>query len=242
MTTQERRWLGSATPADGALIPTTTVARIVLVLVIGAGIYFFHDFLVPVLAALVIGFASWPLYRRVLARFDGNRPLAATFAILLVLAFIVVPVVMAVSYMIGEVDVWYDWVVTTNRLGSPTPEWLLVLPGVGPWLDEQWVRHIGHPGAISELVQLLSGENIASISRTVLAAGRGLFDLLLAMLFMLIALFFIYKDGENFMVQVDRLGEQIFPLRWQRISRVVPATISSSSSALPTGWPACPRQ
>lgn len=228
MKTQERRWLGSATAADGALIPTTTVARIVLVLVIAAGIYFFHDFLVPVLAALIIGFATWPLYRRLLTLVDGNRALGASIAIILVLAFIVVPIFMAVSYMVGEIDVWFTWIVETNRLGSPTPDWLAGLPAVGDWFDQQWTRYIGHPGAIAELVQLVSGENIGSISRTVLAAGRSLFDLLLAMLFMLIALFFVYKDGENFLGQVDRLGEQIFPLRWERISRVVPATISST--------------
>ncbi|TIL63073.1 MAG: hypothetical protein E5Y77_33045, partial [Mesorhizobium sp.] len=62
-----------------------------LVLIVAAGVYFFHGFLVPVLAALVIAFASWPLYRRLLAAVGGNRTVAATLAILFILAFLVAP-------------------------------------------------------------------------------------------------------------------------------------------------------
>ncbi|MGO4839695.1 AI-2E family transporter, partial [Rhizobiaceae sp. 2RAB30] len=103
-----------------------------------------------------------------------------------------------------------------------------VLPFVGEWLDELWTRHIGHPGAIGQLIQLVSGDNIGSIYRAVVAAGGGAFNLLLTLLFMLIALFFTYRDGEAFSARVDRLGERILPMRWERISRVVPATISST--------------
>lgn len=225
---QEPRWLGSTAPARHALIPPLSLARWLLVLVIAAGVYFFHGFLVPVLAALVIGFASWPVYRDILRRCGGNRALAATVAILLILAFLVVPLVMAISYTIQEVGIWFTWAVETNRTGAPTPEWIAALPGIGQWLDEQWFRHIGHPGALGELVQIVSGANIGSIYRAVLAAGTGLFDLLLTLLFMMIALFFVYKDGEGFVAQLDTLGERILPGRWGRISRVVPATISST--------------
>ena len=49
---------------------------------------------------------------------------------------------------------------------------------------------------------------------------------------MLIALFFTYRDGEAFAAQIDRLGERILPMRWERISRVVPRTISSTVTGM----------
>jgi predicted PurR-regulated permease PerM len=49
---------------------------------------------------------------------------------------------------------------------------------------------------------------------------------------MLIALFFTYRDGEAFAAQIDRIGERILPTRWERISRVVPATISSTVTGM----------
>jgi len=224
----EPRWLGASSAPRIALVAPLSVARWLLVLIIVAGIYFFHSFLVPVLAALVIGFASWPIYRDILNRVNGNRTIAASIGIILVLAFFVVPIGIAASYAIAEVSVWFSWAVETNRTGTPTPDWIAALPAVGEWLDEQWIKYIGHPGAIGELVQIVSGANIGSIYRAVLAAGTSLFDIFLTLLFMMIVLFFVYRDGEAFVAQIDQLGERIFPIRWQRISRVVPAAISST--------------
>jgi predicted PurR-regulated permease PerM len=221
-----------AAPSRIPLIPPVTAARWLLVLIVAAGIYFFHGFLVPVLAALVIGFASWPLYRRLLAGAGNNRTLAATLAIILILIFLVVPIFMAGSYAFNEIREWFSWAIETNRIGAPTPEWITALPAVGEWLDEQWARHIGHPGAIGELIQIVSGANIGNIYRGVLAAGGASFHLFLTLLFMLIALFFIYRDGEAFALQIDRLGERILPTRWERISGVVPATISSTVTGM----------
>lgn len=226
------RWLGTSASSGVALIPPLSVARWLLVLVIAAGIYFFHGFLVPVLAALVIGFASWPLYRALLKRVGGNRTAAATIALLLILAFLIVPIALAISYAIEEIGLWFTWAAQTNEVGAPTPDWIAALPGIGDWLSQQWDRYVGHPGAIGELVQLLNGANIGSIYRAVLATGTGVFDLFLTLLFMLIALFFVFRDGEEFVAQLDTLGERILPTRWERISRVVPATISSTVTGM----------
>lgn len=224
--------MGPATPTRIAVVPALSAARWLLLLIIAAGIYFFHGFVVPVLAALVIAFASWPLYSRLLSAVGGNRTIAAALAILAILAFLVVPIVVAGSYAVHEVREWIGWAFETNRNGATTPAWIAALPMVGEWLNEQWTRHIGHPGAIGELIQLVSGANIGNIYRAVLAAGGGVFSLVLTLLFMLIALFFTYRDGEYFAAQVDRLGERIVPMRWGRISRVVPATISSTVTGM----------
>ncbi|PAQ01065.1 AI-2E family transporter [Mesorhizobium mediterraneum] len=228
----QQRLFGLSTPLRSAVIPPLSAARWLLVLIVAAGVYFFHGFLVPVLAALVIAFASWPLYRRLLAGVGGNRTIAATLAILFILTFLVVPIAFAGAYATNEVREWVGWAIETNREGAVTPHWIATLPVVGEWLNEQWTRNLGHPGGIGELIQLISGANIGSIYRGVLAAGGSAFGLLLALLFMMIALFFAYRDGEHFAGQIDRLGERILPTRWERISRVVPATISSTVTGM----------
>jgi len=228
----EQRIMGPTPQTRSALIPPVSVARWLLLLIIAAGIYFFHGFLVPVLAALVIAFASWPLYRRLLDQVDGSRTVAAAIAIMLIVGFLVVPIALAAGYAIDEIRVWLAWAVEANRVGPPTPDWIVALPLVGDWLNVQWTRHLGHPGGIGEVAQILSGANIGNIYRAVLAAGGSLFSLLLSLLFMLIALFFVYRDGEAFVAKVDRLGERILPTRWERLSRVVPATISSTVTGM----------
>ena len=213
----EQPWLGSSLPSRTALIPPLSAARWLLVLISAAGIYFFQDFLVPVLAALVIGFASWPLYRLLLHRIGGSSTLGATIAILLILFFLVVPIAVAIAYTLDEIAIWFSWAVETNESGAATPFWIAELPLVGEWLDEQWVRYIGHPGALGELAQMVSGANIGNIYRAVLT-----------LLFMMIVLFFVYRDGESFAGELDKIGERILPARWERISRVVPMTIRST--------------
>lgn len=229
---RETRLLGFAAPSRAALIAPISAARWLLLLIAAAGIYFFHGFLVPVLAALVIGFASWPLYKRLLSGVGGNRTIAATIALVLLIGVFIVPISFAATYAIEEIREWFGWAVETNRHGASAPLWLISVPGVGEWLVAQWDQYIGHPGAIGEVIQLVSGGNIGNIYRAVLAAGGGVFGLLLGLLFMLITLFFVYHDGERFSTQIDRLGERILPMRWERISRVVPATISSTVTGM----------
>jgi predicted PurR-regulated permease PerM len=226
------RWLGQATANRIALITPISVARWLLVLIGIAAIYFFHGFVVPVLAALVIAFASWPLYRRLLDHVGGNTTLGATLALLFILTFLIVPIGIAISYAVEEIRQWITWAVEANTTGAAPPAWIAALPKVGGWLAEKWTEHVGQPGAIGELIQIVSGANIGNIYRAVIAAGDGIFHLLLTLLFMMIALFFVYRDGANFASQLDLLGERILPNRWERISRVVPATISSTVTGM----------
>ncbi|WP_425504159.1 AI-2E family transporter [Roseibium litorale] len=226
------RWLGPTHANRSALIAPVSAARWLLLLVVIAAIYFFHGFIVPVLAALVIGFASWPLYRRLLDQAGHNTTLGATIALLAIIGFLIIPISIAIAYTVDELRQWIGWAIEVNRIGAPAPEWIARLPGAGDWLATKWREHIGSPGDIAELVRIVSGANIGNIYRALIAAGDGAFHLVLTLLFMLIALFFVYRDGEKFVRQLDLLGERILPARWERISRVVPATISSTVTGM----------
>jgi predicted PurR-regulated permease PerM len=54
----------------------------------------------------------------------------------------------------------------------------------------------------------------------------------LTLLFMLITLFVLYRDGDRIADQIDRVGLRILPSRWERLSRVVPATISATVTGM----------
>ncbi len=228
----EPRLFGRTAYERSALVGPIAAARWLLVFVLLAGVYFFHGFLVPVLAALVIGFASWPIYRRLLGAIGGNRTIGATIAIIAVISFIVAPISLAAVYAVDEVHNWAVWTIETNAAGAPVPMWLTQIPGLGVWLGVQWAKYVGHPGALGELVQLVSGSNIGNIYRGVLVVGASAFQSVLTLLFMLITLFFVYRDGEKLVAQLDHLGERILPMRWERVSRIVPLTISSTVTGM----------
>ncbi|WP_353979485.1 AI-2E family transporter [Salinicola endophyticus] len=206
----------------------SSVARWLLVLVLIAGVYFFIDFLIPVLAALIICVASWPLYRWLLARCGQRRTLAASIALVLIILCLVIPIVMACTYAFQELKGWIGWLLAANQHGIPVPAWAAQLPGIGSWVREQWQSYLTEPHALESYLQLVGGEHIGNISRWVLALGSNAVHLALTLLFMLITLFFLYRDGVGMARQLDIVGERILPARWQRFSRVVPATISST--------------
>lgn len=226
------RWLGAVPSGRVPIVPLIVAARWLLLLIVIAGIYFFSGFVVPVLAALVIGFATWPLFRDLTRLCGGNTKLSASIALVCILLFLIVPMLVAVSFAFDEFKVWFNWLQEANRSGAAVPPWIAALPMAGEWLAQQWSLHVGPPGAIGELVQMISGANIGNIYRAVMTASGEAFSLVLTLLFMMIALFFVYKDGSALVAQIDLVGERILPTRWARISRIVPATISSTVTGM----------
>jgi len=214
------------------VLPAYLIARWLLLLVLLAGVYFLSGFLVPALAALIIGLASWPLYRRLVDRCGGRTMLAASLALLVVIVVLIVPLSLALSYAIKEASTFFAWAIAANRHGVAVPAWITSMPVVGDRLGEYWEAYIGQPHALGALVEAVSGEHLGNIYRMVLAATGNVFQLLLTVLFMLITLFFVYKDGVRMVAQLDVLGERILPARWQRFSRVVPATINSTVTGM----------
>jgi predicted PurR-regulated permease PerM len=208
------------------------IARVLLLLLLAAGVYFFRGFVVPVLAALIIGFASWPLYARLVHRCGGRTTLAASLATVVVVLVLIVPLSLALHYALQEAGTFIRWLLEANRSGAAVPRWIQSFPVFGERMADYWREHLGAPGALGEWVQLLSGQHIGNIYRLALATTGNLLGLALTILFMLITLFFVYKDGSRMVAQLDAVGERTVPLRWQRFSRVVPATVSATVTGM----------
>jgi predicted PurR-regulated permease PerM len=215
-----------------SLLPSNPIARYLLLLLLVAAIYFFHSFLVPILAALVIAFASWGPYERLMQRCGGRTTLSASIALSITLLVLVIPSAMIVAYAAEEIRYWVFWIQEANQRGIPAPAWISKLPYVGERAVTLWQEHLSDPYAPGQVIQFLSGEHIGNISRWVMMAGGSALNLVLTVLFILITLFFIYKDGKALMVDIDCVGERVLPGRWQRFSRVVPATVSATVTGM----------
>jgi predicted PurR-regulated permease PerM len=214
--------------------PTTTppLVRVLLLLVLAAAIYFFSGFLVPVLAALIIGFASWPLYAKLVSSIGGSTLWAASLALLVIVSVLVIPLSFALYYAITEAVIFVEWLLTANRQGVGAPAWVTELPLIGDQIAQYWNSYLGRPQALGDWVQAFSGQHIGDIYRIAVTTTTDVAGLMLSVLFMLIALFFIYKDGTKLAGQLDLAGERLLPNRWQHFSRVVPATISSTVTGM----------
>ncbi|AGF48106.1 permease protein [Candidatus Kinetoplastibacterium oncopeltii TCC290E] len=214
------------------VLPLFLIARWLLLIVIVIGIYFIKGFLVPSLTALVIGISSWPIFNRIRILCCGHTILSAYVLLILVLLLLVIPITIVFSYAIQEAGNFIVWAIAVNKNGIEVPDWILSMPLFGDRFSEFWRLYLGEPHALGKLVQLVSGEHLGNIYRMILSATGNAFHLLLALLFMLITLFFVYKDGENMLKQLDILGESVIPTKWMRLSRVVPAMISATVTGM----------
>lgn len=214
------------------ILPVHLLVRFLLVLLLAAGVYFFSDFVVPVMAALIIGFASWPLYSRLVHACGGRTTLTATLALLIIILVLVVPLSVALYYSVNEASNLVSWLLAANRTGVEPPAWIVSFPMVGERLGTYWTEYLGQPHALGTWIEMISGQHLGNIYRMALSATGNAFHIMLTVLFMLITLLFVYKDGHRMAGQLDILGERILPLRWHRFSRVVPATISATVTGM----------
>src|SRR5690606_24877214 len=127
----------------GPIVSNVAIIRTLLVVILAAGVFFFIGFLVPVLAALIICFTSWPLYHRLLRACGGNSILAASLALMAILLGIIIPLATIFSYALEEARTWVAWLLNANEFGAPMPAWLGDVPLVGETLAEQWAIYLG---------------------------------------------------------------------------------------------------
>lgn len=85
------------------IFSNAAIGRTLLILLLCAGVFFFIDFLVPALAALIVCFSSWPLYQKLLAKCRGRSALAATIALVLIVLGLVIPLAFVFSYALHEI-------------------------------------------------------------------------------------------------------------------------------------------
>ncbi|MGL4712033.1 MAG: AI-2E family transporter, partial [Shewanella sp.] len=73
------------------IFTNAAVGRTLLILLLCAGVFFFIDFLVPALAALIVCFSSWPLYQKLLSKCAGRSALAASIALICIVLGLITP-------------------------------------------------------------------------------------------------------------------------------------------------------
>ncbi len=209
------------------------VAKWIIGITLLIGVFFFHSFLVPALGALIIAFVTWDAYSDLLKLCKGRSLVASSIATSFIILLIVIPFFWLAHFIVGEVSSIIKVIRQIGTYGADTPEWIKNLPFFGENLDEQWMEYLGHPNGLNELLAMAGLGNVFTYLTHIAKEITGHFTSLgFTLLFVIIILFFLYKDGKAICEQLDIVGERVFPGRWHRISRIVPTLISSTVSGM----------
>ncbi len=207
------------------------VAKWIIILILLLGVVFFHEFLVPALGAMIITFVTWRPYTDLVRFCRGNTLISASLATAFIVLVIIVPFLWLVHYLYGEIILLRSWLIEANSYGIATPTWVLNLP-YGDEIAAYWVEYLGTPNGINHFFTEIGLAKLGYLATVTKSVTKSFSAMGFTLLFMMIILFFCYKDGRRVSRQLDKIGERVFPGRWKRISRIVPTLVSSTVSGM----------
>jgi predicted PurR-regulated permease PerM len=122
-------------------IPRVVLGVLFIVALIGSSIWLLRPFLGPIVWAITIVVATWPLMISMQTWLWNKRALAVTVMTLLLLCVLVVPLTLGVGTIVSNIDEIAAWAKSLATLKIPSPpEWLINLPFVGAKVAEVWDR------------------------------------------------------------------------------------------------------
>ncbi len=164
----------------------------VLALVVIGCFFVLKPFLSALLWAVILTFSSWPAFRVLLCWVKGRRTLAAFLMTLGIATVLLVPSVVIVLTLAGDVKEFANTTVAWVRQGPPAPpSWL----GNVPWVGEELVALWKEYAADSKQLLVAAEQFIDPLTSWILtigkALGRGVLELALSMFLA----FFFFRDG-----------------------------------------------
>ncbi len=169
--------------------------------------------LAPILWAAILAYVSWPLYSRLRTALCGFSTFAALLMTVLMTCAVVVPVLWLLFLMQGElVDAYGSIATYLTRAPKALPDPIRDIPWLGGILQEELNRYTTDPTALSrEMMGWLKGWSV-QLTGILGDIGRSLAKLLFTML----TLFFVYRDGDSLVEQGHRvmhrfLGDRVSP-------------------------------
>lgn len=161
-----------------------------------------HGFIPALLWAVVIAIATWPLRLLLAGKTKGSDTGVATVMTSLVAALLFFPIGYALFHAAVEANTVAHWMLGAQKTGVAAPEWLPGIPMLGGSAAGWWKANLSDPAALSSLIGHVDSTAVAEYARRF---GTQLVHRLITLMFTIITLFFIYKDG-------DKLSRKAFGL------------------------------
>jgi predicted PurR-regulated permease PerM len=213
--------------------PTTRTQRkanaIVAVVLVLFGLWLISTFVPALLWAAVIAIAIDPLYTRAERRWPRlQSAVLPGMATLLIAALVLAPLALAVVEAAREAGMALAWVEQARANGLPEPAWLSHLPfqaEVARW----WHDNLATPEAAGQQFHRFRSSVLLEKSQLL---GRGLIHRSVVFAFTLVALFFLLRDRDLFVAQVDRASARLLGPSGKRLGTQVIRSVRGTIDGL----------
>jgi predicted PurR-regulated permease PerM len=209
-----------------------SLARIALtVALLVVGLWILHEFLAALVWATVLAIAFWPIYRRLRHPTEHRlgRVLAPAAATTVIGVIFLAPLVLLAIAAARESHVVVQFVSEARHNGIPTPGWIDQLPVIGAAVGEWWRANLSDPLAAEELIGRV---NLRNWSESARHYGVEIIHRFVILLFTLLTLFFLFRDGEMLTEKLRRLGDRLIGEHGERIAAHMIAAVHGTVNGL----------
>jgi predicted PurR-regulated permease PerM len=154
-------------------------------------------FLVPLAWAGILSYASWPIAARIRQKCNGRDTLAAAIATTLAALILFVPLIWLAWLAQKELANIYPALQTFLASPIHVPEMLKNMPLLGDWLKQQ-SELFANPQGISAMIKTWLAAHVNDVATLAGGVGKNLVKLL----FVVIILFFFYRDGARIVAEL----------------------------------------
>jgi predicted PurR-regulated permease PerM len=106
-----------------------------------------------------------------------------------------------------ESGIVLEWLNGVRQNGLAAPQWLARVPYIGNGLATWWQAHLAEPGAPGTLIRHANTTGVVTLTRTL---GVEVARRVTILVFTLLALFFLYRDGASVMDEAQAIANRVF--------------------------------
>jgi len=183
------------------------IARTALIVAIAAiSVWMLRRFLPALAWAVVLAIATWPL-RQMLMRRGFGKSTAASLLTLVLAVVLILPLIWLGIQAAHESGVIIEWINEVRQNGLGTPPWLAHVPYIGNSLAAWWQENLAEPGAPGTLIRHANTSGVVTLTRTL---GVEVANRVTILVFTLLTLFFLYRDGAGVMDEAHAIANRVF--------------------------------
>jgi predicted PurR-regulated permease PerM len=190
-------------------------------------------FFLPLVWAGILCIATFPLYRRVLARTGGRTIAAAVLMTALMACVFLAPALLALRQAIEEAPAIATFIAGANNDGLAPPPVLERIPLVGSYVNHWWGETLAQPHGLTHLFSEGSVSRMISSSAVLKSLGTQVFHRMVDFGFAFLCLFFFYMDGLVLNRQIVEIGSRWFGVeRWGNYYQKIPTAVRATVNGL----------
>ena len=174
--------------------------------ILASSVWLLHGFIPAMLWAVVIAIATWPLRTMVVQKTKLNEAAVAGIMTTCVAVMLFFPIVYALILAASDFGVLTNWLAGAQKSGIAVPEWAHLIPLAGGQVVAWWSENLTDPAGVSIF---LGNADSAWLKELAQSFGMQAAHRLVTLIFTIVTIFFLYKQGEDLSNKTLELLEKL---------------------------------